>query len=279
MHTWYTRRDIEPVAAWCWWCRKISWAMSLGLWRTSRHPCMIHVSFPTQWRLDQGVRSKRLRKVLHVLLLLACQHFSKRCGSWWCFWWRGFMRGPPPSKFQPQNMLFSQFHDSQVWPGSISSWSLSCKKNHLQKCKLQVYSLYSQRLDSSAVQMACFDSSSTLNPAPKCLCSRWIESVAIKSNELTRQLRKRSQVSLSWYANPSRRGIVLFMRSLGFTGRGESVSLVGKVGDSELLLRCCSYWNTGIAPGIDVLAHLCNQCWWSWFTASWRLAYDSPGPR
>ena len=54
-----------------------------------------------------------------------------------------------------------------------------------------------------------------------------------------------------------------FMRSLGFTGRGESVSLVGKVGDSELLLRCCSYWNTGIAPGIDGLAHLCNQCWWS----------------
>lgn len=92
-HTWYTR-DIEPVAAWCWWCRKISWAMSLGLWRTSRHPCMIHVSFPTQWRLDQGVRSKRLRKVLHVLLLFASQHFSKRCGSWWCFWWRGFMRGP-----------------------------------------------------------------------------------------------------------------------------------------------------------------------------------------
>ena len=92
-HT-HTRRDIEPVAAWCWWCRKISWAMSLGLWRTSRHPCMIHESFPTQWRLVQGVRSKRLRELLHVLLLLACQHFSKRCGSWWCFWWRGFMRGP-----------------------------------------------------------------------------------------------------------------------------------------------------------------------------------------
>lgn len=102
---------------------------------------------------------------------------------------------PPPSKFQPQNILFSQFPDSQVWPGSISSWSLSLNKIHLQKCKLQ---LYSQRLDSSAVQMACFDSSSTLNPAPKCLCLRWIESVAIKSNELTRQLRKRSQVSLSW---------------------------------------------------------------------------------
>lgn len=150
----------------------------------------------------------------------------------------------PPSKFQSQNILFSQFPDSQVWPGSISSWSLSLNKIHLQKCKLQ---LYSQRLDSSAVQMACFDSSSTLNPAPKCLCLRWIESVAIKSNELTRQLRKRSQVSLSWYANPSRRGIVVFMRSLGFTGRGESVSLVGKVGDSELPLRCCSYWNTGIA--------------------------------
>ena len=36
-------------------------------------------------------------------------------------------------------------------------------------------------------------------------------------------------------------------RFVGFTGRGESVSLVGKVGDSELpLLRCCFimfYWN------------------------------------
>lgn len=185
---------------------------------------------------------------------------------------------PPPSKFQPQNILFSQFPDSQVWPGSISSWSLSLNKIHLQKCKLQ---LYSQRLDSSAVQMACFDSSSTLNPAPKCLCLRWIESVAIKSNELTRQLRKRSQVSLSWYANPSRRGIVVFMRSLGFTGRGESVSLVGKVGDSELrILRCCSYWEYGNSPRyrrlsaplqsmlVELIYSIMKAGLWLWLT--WR---------
>lgn len=71
---------------------------------------------------------------------------------------------PPPSKFQPQNILFSQFSDFQVWPGSISSWSLSLNKIHLQKCKLQ---LYSQRLDSSVVQMACFDSSSIFESCSK----------------------------------------------------------------------------------------------------------------
>ncbi len=215
--------------------------MWLGLWRTSRHPCMTHVSSPTQWRLVKGVRSTMFAEVLHVLLLYRFATFLQEVWHLMVLLMKRIHERPTPtpSKFQSRNIFFV-IPCSQVWPGSISSWSLSSNKI---TCKSANYNfIVMGRLDSFEVPR------SVLTKLDFESCSKTVlfEVDRTRGNQVQRtDTTVEKEISGEplmifpvWYAMPQRSWSAT--RFVGFTGRGESVSLVGKVGDSELLLlRCC----------------------------------------